>query len=216
MAGNGLGFAFDASRFWCKDGHSRLDVWLHAGAGNRWFDPKAVRFPVAGVDGAIGHVTVTHPWPGPTELRVCAGRIFLVDRRGLRVEAFSAGGDLRIGSDLDETWCAYTAPAPIIELAGAQSDATLLASELEALLAIRRAQWGADDAGFQRRLAGVEPRSLFIAELARLERSLEHAPGATQHDDTVVQTLQAVHDAIQGAKAAGYWPVHPPELDEIL
>jgi hypothetical protein len=157
-------------------GHPRLDVLLAEVPSGRHFDPERAEFPVVSARNEIQPLAVEHPWTLLNHYRVTAGRIFLYDRLGKVHEAFTYGGELMIETAGAYTRCVYTSPAPILELDLEDTAASLLGLESEILLAERRAAWGLDQAGFETRLAGLEPFRLFAACVLALREKLRRLP----------------------------------------
>jgi hypothetical protein len=193
-------------------GPGRLEVNLYHQPTERHFDPENAVFLVVEPDGEVKHVTLVHPWHGPTEFRVCTGRITLGDRRGKTVQAFSLGGNLEITGYPDHTHCILTSAAPIAELAGGQTTLGLLVTEFEALLARKQAEWGRDEAGFRRRLATIDPLTLLAAGLAAVQERLKRMPLTESQQ----RTSYIIHRTIHTLQQAGHWPAVPPSLDNLF
>lgn len=210
-----LGYYFHPSRQAGSPGHPQLDINLVEEPTRQHFDPQRATFWVVGSDGDVVQVTILHPWRGQQRLRVCAGRIIMVDRKGKMVEAFSLGGDLEMTVHETCTSCELTSSAPIIHLQDTQDVPTDLVSEFEALLARLHARWHGDDIGFRKKLATIEPFTLFVAGLAAIKERFDQTP-AYLHSDRYRQASHLINQAIETMQHNGKWPQTPPKLDDLL
>jgi hypothetical protein len=181
-----------------------------------FFETRLARFHTVDAEGRVAHTTVEHPWQGPGTLKLCTGRIYLVDHAHRVVEAFCLGGEVEIVPHAEHTSCVVTSTAPIFDLAAPGNDVMTLVIELEALLARFHAQWGTDDAGFAHCLASADPLELFMAGLESITEHLAEVPFHVHNDLRYQQTVAVVHAAIRGLQEAGVWPTPAPNLDELL
>lgn len=219
-ANGDFGYLFHLSPDPRVPGHPALEVRVFDEPTERHFDPDHLTLPVAGGDGSLGTVVVTHPWHGPASLRACAGRIVLRDRKRKTVEAVSFGSSVRLRVLAGHTHCLIQSPAPIMEVApvgsaGYDRAVTWLATEAEAMLARRRAHWITDEAGYARRLAEVDPAELYRAMLAAIDRRLRHGRPAsrTQQDRAVLRLIERAREADAAARPG---PTAPPPLEELV
>jgi hypothetical protein len=167
-----LGYCFYPRRYPNAPGHPRLDIVLRPAPTEQHFDPEWVTLHVLsdrGVPGVFEKLTVRHPWRWPCRrYRLVAGLVTWGDRKGEEVAAFSFGGALAIESEAAYTTCILTSEAPILYVVPRESIATLLAEEVEVLLAEGRAAWIERPEAFQTRLAAVDPLTLYVACLKTL------------------------------------------------
>ena len=139
-------------------------------------------FTVAAVtnqDRGIEHLLVHHNWLGKKTYRVCVGFVRMTDRRGKSVEAYTFGGDLQIDAKQGKTIASLSSRAPILEVSQAHTHyiADLLATEVEVLLARRRAAWIQRDLiKYERRLAAVKPLVLYRSCIEVLKERFQHCP----------------------------------------
>jgi hypothetical protein len=221
-SGRELGYDFHDVGDRGEPGRGQLDINIPRRPTELHFDPEQVAFPVMAVDGTVQRMTVTHPWRGPRESRLCAGRIVLRDRKGKVVEAYSFGGTLWLDSDATRTCCHVESPVPILRLTGpldAEGDSTsmdtMLVEEFEAVLAKCRVHWGRDDVGFDRTLASISPDILYAAALGAIDTRLQAVPGRF-HDDSYLQTAYRVRSMIRTMQAGGQLPKTLPCLDDLI
>lgn len=209
-----LGYRFYPSSWGLPLSYSRLDVCLHAHPTQAHYDPERADFFVVGAEGVREHLAIGYGCNGPKNYRVCLGRILLHDRKGKVVEAFSFGGQLTITNQADATTCSLTSNAPIFDLAGPETIAMRLVSEIEALLA----RWEAchrDGVPIARRLAKLDAYPLYIASLFTLAYNYERLPSAMRHgyyhneDHAVREMIALLRKRVQ-------WPADPPTLEELL
>jgi hypothetical protein len=210
-----LGYLFGGAQHASALGYLELEVNLYAKPTQEHFDPEEATFLVASQYGEIEHKVIAHPWHSAKKYRVCVGRIILRDRVGKTVEAFSFGGELAISVEESYTSCLLRSPAPIFALTDIHGLSVMFVSRFEALLAREHATWDCDDVGFERRLTGVKPATLFVAGLAAVAEQLDHTSAGARgghhwHD------AAALHQAIQHMKAGGSWPFSTPSLDDLL
>jgi hypothetical protein len=210
-----FGYYFHPARQAGSAGHPQLDINLYEEATKEHFDPQRATFWVVGSDGDVVQTTIRHPWRGQQHLRVCAGRIIMVDRKGKVVEAFSLGGDLKVTVHDSYTGCELTSSAPIIHLQNTQDLPTDLVNEFEALLARLHARWYDDDTGFKTKLATIDPFTLFVAGLVAIKEQLDQTL-AHLHDDRHRQASHLIDQAIETIQKNGKWPATPPNLSDLL
>ena len=199
--------------------YSRLDVNICATPTDLHYDPERLTVPMIRHDGAIQPTPIAHPWRGSDHLRIGCGRIVIRDRKNKIVEAYCLGGDLEIEVSSNCTHCRLTSPVPIFRLGfergSPESLATDVVDKFEALIAIRRAQWGADDIGFQQHLTAIAPPALYAAGLQSIQSELCHMP-PNLRGPHYYQTAHAVEAAIDGARQSGQWPTTPVTLDDLI
>lgn len=209
-----LGYNFHpgtAKRF---PGHPQLDIYLRHEPTRRHFDPEKAHFEVAG-SGRTEALTIVHPWTGPRQFRVCADRIYIDDRKQKRVEAFTLGGTLQITPKKDVTICQLQSPAPIFDLFHLDDLSTLIVTEIEVLLAKRRADWDPQHPHeFEQHLATAVPLELYACCLIALQEKF--APPLEHHDQLYHQLIKFVADEIKFLQETGQWPASVPPLQEIL
>lgn len=210
-----LGYKFYSPKGPAALGHPRLDVNIYAQPTGEHFDPQRASFQVAEPGDGVDELKVTHPWHGQRRLRLCAGSIVIQDRHRKTVEGYSFGGDLEIVDHGSYSTCTVTSPAPIFDLSNPRSTETEIVAEFEAMLARRRARWGKDDRGFERRLATAEPFLLFAAALEEMEARLCEVPVANR-DDPWWQVCGPLPLAIRALKQSHEWPRQLPTLDQLL
>lgn len=172
-----LGYRFHPKQEMDSPGYPGLDIVIHAKPTGHHFDPESVRLTVASplVGNRTEQLTVHHGWREPDHYHVCAGYVTLIDRNNKTVTAFAFGGSLDISIYQDHTLVSLISLAPILHLTRDhnQSIPLFLASEVEALLAERRAMWQKHkEDSFEERLASVDPLSLYRACIEGLNAKL--------------------------------------------
>ncbi|MEJ2750701.1 MAG: hypothetical protein P8183_22760 [Anaerolineae bacterium] len=200
-----------ANRF---PGHPQLDIFLHEVPTQRHFDPEQVHFEAVG-SGRPEGLSISHPWTGLRQFRICAGRIYIDDRKHKRVEAFSFGGTLQITPGHDVTVCHLTSPAPIFDLVDLDSLSTAFVSEAEVLLAERRADWDPQQPHtFEQHLATAVPLELYACCLVTLHKKF--APHLDLYDNTYHELVEFAASEMKYLQKTGQWPALVPPLEEIL
>jgi hypothetical protein len=202
-------------------GSYALQVRLSAVPTNRHFDPEYVQLPAVEAR-ALAPVKVAHPWTGAERFSVCVGHILVRDRRLKAVEALTFGGQAAVDTQVTHTVCTVTSPAPILHLVpGPHMDpegaVTLLASEVEAILARRRASYAADEASFAARLGTAEPWRVYVAMLRAVrERLLERRSGGSAQDERDRLLASVVERYLQAAMDTGLVREPLPTIDTEL
>jgi len=210
-----FGYFFFPSTYRPPLGHAAFDVYLSSPRTDWYFDTQAATFTIT-ADDAIRHVRIVHPWPqSPQRLRVVFGRFYLIAHNGELVEGCSFGGDLEVVDHGTHTSCHLTSLAPIFDMENPNGLIALLEPEIEAELARLRAEWAGSDAEFDRRLAGIDPATLFASSLDFIDKYLHSLPQATD-DDRIMDERNAVHRAIHMLQDAGKWPETVPSLRELI
>jgi hypothetical protein len=210
-----FGYFFFPSHYRPPLGYSAFDAYLCEPRTDWYFDTQAATFPVV-TDEATRHLRIVHPWPlAPQRLQVVFGRFYLVAHNGELIEGCSLGGTLEIDDHGTHTSCHLTSPAPIFEVDDPNGFINLLESEVEAELARARAEWTGSDAEFDRRVAKMDPMTLFVASLDFLDAYLRSQPNAMAND-LVMDERSALHRAIRTVQEAGLWPTFVPSLRELI
>ena len=74
-------------------------------------------------------------------------------------------------------------------------------------------RWGADEKGFSRRLATVEPFQFYLATLQSLLHRFEHARA-------LEEAYHALYDALRRERnwleSKHQWPAKPPTIEELF
>ena len=195
-----LGYVFyPSARAECP-GHPRLDVCLRDEPTGQHFDPERMVVQIES-RGDIKTLGIRHPWIGPRQFRVCAGRVALEDRKNRFVEAFTYGDELHIGSDESRTTCALISPAPILAMLPGRPLVTMLAVESEIVLAERRGAWAHAPLEFNARLARVDPVQLYVACLDALHEKFLNFPGVD--DESISRFIQFLEIELQDLREQG-------------
>jgi hypothetical protein len=210
-----LGYDFHPGTAGRYPGHPQLDIFLREKPTLRHFDPRRVQLEVSPGNGRVETLIITHPWTGQGQYRVCAGRIYIDDRKRKRIEAFSCGGQLEISAQHDVTVCQLTSTTPIFDLTDSDSLSTAIASEIEVLLAERRADWDPKHPHtFEQHLATVVPLELYARCLVALHERF--APYLDHHDHLYHQLVHFVIAERTFLQETGQWPPILPSLTELL
>ncbi len=210
-----LGYFFHPTRVPKAIGHPQLDIVLRPAPTGRHFDPEKVHFEVACVNGGVESLTVHHPWRWPTHhYCVSAGRVIWRDRLDKTVEAFTFGGSLQIEPCESYTACVLTSPAPILRLVSDADIPTMLALEVEVLLAERRAAWVDDPASIEERVAAADPLVLYYSCLKALKGKFKRLC-LTAIDNRLCQLVLFLNNG-NGSHRAWRRPPHIPELSDLL
>jgi hypothetical protein len=192
-----------------------LRVFLYDTPTLAHFDPEMMRIPVCIADQGVESLSVYHPWTGPRRFEAAPGRIILVDRKNKEVEGFTFGGSLEILVADELTTCTLQSPVRIIELIRGDSVLMMLATEVEVLLAQRRAFWRRDKETYEARLAKVEPVLLYAVCLNALTAWMDRLDGAL--NDPAVRAFHTfLHREIVSVQAEGVWPTIVPALSDVL
>lgn len=211
------GYSFRPSRYSPAIGHTGLDLEL---TGDRRVTARCLTcatFPVVLSRPVERTFACTRRSdPGPREFPVYPGGFRLRTGTDNCVYGFEFGGWLSIGAGDGLTVCRLESSAPVFNLGcGQDSPDVFIISSLLGQLACRRATWGRDDAGFERRLASLEPFTLFVAGLSTLDAHLGRFAGAPALGQYHV-AHRAVRRYIDTLRRAGQWPSMPPVLSDIL
>jgi hypothetical protein len=122
---------------------------------------------------------------------------------------------LHIDTEPDETAIRLQSSAPILRLDNRVTRApTLLANEVEILLAERCADWLPDQVEFNRRRVHISPELLYAACLRELVAKFEDC----LHEDMphLLDFLVFLQAEIEALKDQKRWPVDLPALCDLL
>ncbi len=195
-------------------GDTPLEVILRAHPTGHHFDPEKIHVEVGVVRG-VQMLDIHHPWRQGDEYTLCPGRIFITDRFRKTLEVFTFGGQLTIRSHNEVTRCEFDSPAPFLELTGTHTVPTLLANEVEILLAQRRAAHNFRLPGeFDALLLTVAPLTLYASCLQAIEPRFAHYPAGS---DAVIQHFKhLLPREIARLHGAGLWPEDVAGLEELI
>jgi hypothetical protein len=191
----------------------QLDVVLRKEATGAHFDPVEMHLLVTH-EGDVFEREITPRIRDKMDVRAVAGQVDLYDRFNEVVTFFTFGGDLHASPEDGRTLCTLTSPAPIIHLYGELSSASLLGVEAEAMLARRRAAWGADRATYRERLAKVDPFLLYAALLENLEARFKQFPPDVRED--AQDFINYLHATLHRLRRSPGWPASIPSIEDLL
>jgi hypothetical protein len=211
-----LGYIFYPYDAFEHPGHPRLDVIIQEKPTYRHFDPvKASFLVVSRMADKLEQISVRYPWTLGKSYRVCAGRIYLKDRAGNGVEAFSTGGDLQVVSDQDRTVAVLESSAPIFALRRTHDLPMWITSEIEIILARQKAHWDPlHPHEFVNHLATLDPLLLYASCLQAIQDKTDAL--FLQEDELDHQGEQFVRSEIQRLKENDQWPVILPTPDQLF
>lgn len=211
-----LGYTLYPPAYPGSPGHPRLDVVLRDRPTGLHFDPEKLSLLVATSEHDIQHITITHPrYAESHQLQAVAGRMVLEDRVNKHVEFFTLGGPLIVSTEQSFTLCTLTSPAPIIELGLLRCVPEMLAEEIDALLARRRAFWEGHPREFDKRLIAAHPLVLYAACLVAFEENLRVAPHH-QMDELTGHFSYFLRDEIEYLQATTGQDVSTLSVEHIL
>jgi hypothetical protein len=170
-----LGYVFYPLSHPGDPGHPRLDIFFRQQRSERHFDVSVVHFSVFTAVDLIDRLSVSLHHLGPFDGRVCPGRIIL-ESNNKTVEAFTFGGQFQVEMRPDLTLCTIRSPVPILEIIQEETLSSMLAQEVEVLLASRRAAWAQDTDALARRLAKLDTITLYHACLEELHKKFTLLP----------------------------------------
>ena len=200
--------------------HSGLAVNICDHPTEEHYDPEHVTLSVVDRIGTIERTNITYTWHGKRRLRLAPGRVVIADRKGKRIEAFTAGGVADLTTGTGRLCCRISSPVPIYRLAdergaGPECVAAMATDKIEALLAIYQAKWGMDQAGYAHRLTSIDTVTLYHAALASLLRSLDQTPNR-QRGTRFHEVQRCVKAAIHVERQAGRGAVTESYLETLL
>ncbi len=195
-------------------GGEKFDALLSSKPTQTHFDPEKLQVQVGAMRG-VQWLEIHHPWRQAVDYRVCPGRILLSDRLQKRVEVFTLGGQLHISNDETHTHCVFTSSAPFLDLVTSQSLSTLLANEVEILLARQRAARNLRLSGeFDALLLQIEPQALYICCLSQIREKFKRYPA---YNDSIMQHFKhRLELEISRLDDEGVWPSVVPELGALI
>lgn len=165
-----LGYKFDPLPIAEHPGSRSFSVKITETPTLKHYDPEIVRTSIITEEGLLATLVVSHPWIGQSQYTFSVGLIRISDRRNKIVDAFSLGGSLHITSDEDKSLMTFDSTAPIFPKLLPNDDSFQIASQIEALLAERRAIWAFDPDEYQQRLTDLTPENLYWLCVQELQR----------------------------------------------
>jgi hypothetical protein len=210
-----IGYVFYPSTRVHAPGYCRLEICIRPDPTERHFDPDKVRLPVLLAGDGIEALEIRHPWLFVTDYRICAGRVFITDRKHKGVEAFTFGGLLHIQSSEVMTTCVIESDAPLFHLDGfgSESEEEMVAVEAEVLLAARRAAHLYDPQEYDSHLCALSPLALYCACLTTLEAKFSRLHA---HDEAHHQLLSFIRAEQKRLEDEGRWPLGEVRVEAVL
>ncbi len=211
------GFSYAPSTYHPPIGHSRLEIILLDPKLENKDDLKRVRFTVFD-RGDMKEMIISHPWlgNGQNTYRITPGRFRIWEKDEDIHYGLCLGGELNINREGDFTRCLVYSNAPIFNLQDEiNSPGMMLASEVEALLAERRAAWGENEEAFVQKLSQIDPLRLFSALVARIEEEQKLIPGLAR-GESYWKEEHILRTIIKSLDTAGHWPVRPDRLEDLI
>ncbi len=196
--------------------HRQLDINLQDTPTLQHYDPEVVQFMVASDFLGNSVMRVRHPWEGKEEIHAVVGTVIMEDRFDKVVEAFTFGGDLQISSKDGQTKCSLISKAPILPLLSRSSIETVLAEEVEIILAERREVW--DEAHkqipFEQCLAEVDPFILYLSCLKNLQEKFSLFPKPLP--EYLGKFVHFLRMEIKRLQSEQLWPLYVPDIEKLL
>jgi len=202
-------------------GHERLEVRMHDQPTFEHFDPEQIKLAVKIPSGTnvplLDEVVLFHPWRGAETYEVGCGHIFISDRKGKKVDAFTFGGEVHIHSDAEATIVVFESPAPIFEVTPVNPVVDLFIDEVEILLAMRRAEWLQTTPhlhAYEERLCRADPVDLYLACLLGVEERLARVyDGASEK---LLHLQSAIRAEMRWLKETGVWLGERRRVAEVV
>jgi hypothetical protein len=208
-----LGYRFGGRARPSALGYTQLQARLTLEPRNTHFNPQYLRVSVFSPASGVGHLSVCHPWKAGERYRLYPDRIILRDHNGQTIEAFVFGGKLQVSLSAAWTVCTISSEAPILELVGEQSISTMLAVEVEGLLADGRYPDECQLVEIEGKIAQANPLDLYAACLLALKMKLKRL---TVLDVTQVQLLRAVSAEMEALRESPEFEGGLPTLKDLL
>ena len=202
-------------------GHARLEIHLADHPSLEHFDPEQIVLTVKLPSGTnapqLDEISLYHPWTGGSQYGMSCGHIFISDRTGKKVDAFTFGGEVDIQSGIEQTTVVFESPAPIFEVTPINPLVDLFVDEVEILLAMRRAEWLTTDAHknlYEERLALADPVNLYTVCLLGVETRLARVyDGASEK---LLYLRSAIRAELRNLQEAGLWLGERKRLEEVI
>ena len=210
---NKIGYWFYPPDSHHAPGGNGLDIIIKEIPTDQHFDPFLINLPIKS-RGGIETLKIHHPWSYGKTYRVCAGLVEMIDRNGIKEEAFSFGGNLTIHSKDEYTLIILASPAPIIDINAADQTKMLFVEEVEILLAERRAALLANKNAYESHLADINPLSLYVTCVYTLVKKYEHM--VHKEDPEIMGFLNFVHAEFKRLKEEELAPLLIPSIEDIL
>ena len=199
----------------------RLEVHLSDSPTFEHFDPEQIELTVKLPSGTampqLEEMVLGHPWTGSETYEVCCGHIFISDRTGKKVDAFTFGGTGYVHKEKTWTTVVFDSPAPIFEVTPINLVVDLFVDEVEILLAMRRAaglKRHSHTHGYEERLGLAAPMDLYLACLQEVEKRLGHHNAGVSEKE--MRLRSAIRAELQGLKEAGIWLGDEKMLAEVV
>lgn len=196
--------------------HRQLDIEINARPTFYHYDPEIVHFPVFSDFWGYEVLKVRYPWRRGKNYHVIPGVVIMKDRVYKTVEAFTFGGNLRIEIEKDCTMCSLKSSAPILPLDIRPSVSTLLAEEVEILLAERREVWdeGNPRTAFEDHLAEIDPFTLYMSCLDALQAKFSQFP--SPDPENFLKFRHFLRTETRALHEKRHWPIYLPSIDKLL
>ena len=194
-------------------GGNRLDIIIKEIPTDQHFDPKFINLPIKS-KGGIEALKFHHPWIFGKKYQVCTGLVEMIDRKGIKEEAFTFGGNLTIDSKDNFTLFILESPAPIIDINAADQVKITFVEEVEILLAERRAALLTNKNAYESHLVDINPLNLYVTCVHTLIGKYEQMNHKENPEN--IGFLNFLHAEIRRLKDEKLAPSFIPSLEDIL
>ncbi len=203
-------------------GHSKLEVRLSDQPSYQHFDPEDIELNVivpsaSGAVPQLNEIHLNHPWTGLDRYEVSCGHVFIYDRKGKKVDAFTFGCSVKIQTDKEKTNATFESPVSIFEVTPVNPVIDLFVDEVEILLAMRRAAWLKQNPhlhAYEERLCQVKPTDLYIACLQGVEERLTRISNGSSELGLHLRT--AIRAELHWLKETGIWLGDRKRLEDVI
>ena len=145
------------------------------------------------------------------------GHVFIYDRKGKKVDAFTFGCSVKIQTDKEKTNATFESPVSIFEVTPVNPVIDLFVDEVEILLAMRRAAWLKQNPhlhAYEERLCQVKPTDLYIACLQGVEERLTRISNGSSELGLHLRT--AIRAELHWLKETGIWLGDRKRLEDVI
>jgi hypothetical protein len=195
-------------------GYNELDIFIREKPSDRHYDPESVRLQLRDRYGFARWTTLEVGSAFKESRHVCPGRVILHDRVDKRVQFFSFGGSLEAVTNSGGVMYCLRSSAPVLGLnQPAQRATDQFVFETEEMIGKLKAEWEVNDAGFDQRLAQVDPLQFYLASVFSVLAHLKDAPALQQSFAGLYAMLSRERTWL---RETGHWPTSPLRLEELL
>jgi len=191
-----IGYLYQYPKIDQLTGNFQLTIFISNIPTEKHFDVYRVNFYGINQQNKFVTFNIAHPCYLEKCGRACAGVITMIDRNGVKEDAFTFGSEFKVEVKQSQTVVTLISAAPILDINEANPLRMLFLDEVCALLAQQRIRFR-DAFGYFNELCRVEPFTLYLACVDEIINRLEKLPNKSGSYEQLLIELRSLLHSLQ-------------------